>query len=326
LSRSAQLLPFIALLDRIGAPTDRGIERNRLPPNLREDPSLLLSTHAQAAFVGDMSLREGIDEFDWLACSRDLELIPLTACGIGSAPTLLRALVIAVEQGRLDASGTRVWLEAQDDTILFHHRSAVEPGASGASHLAVMRTAILISLVRVFAGSNWLPPECQLPVEEEVGCLVGVERGAIRIRRAAGDGWIRIPRSLLAAPPRVYLSPTRNAGATDADRPALDLVGSLQQALRPYLCQGGPPIHEAAALAGMSVRSLQRELAHEGTSYRELLQRVKFSVARELLAQPDAKINEIAHRTGYEDQAHFTRLFQRLAGMSPSEYRTSLSE
>jgi AraC-like DNA-binding protein len=105
-----------------------------------------------------------------------------------------------------------------------------------------------------------------------------------------------------------------------------DLVGSLGQALRPYLAAGAPSLREAADLAGTSVRSLQRELARAGSSYRDVLQRAKLDTARELLEQPEVRILEVAFETGFSDPAHFTHFFRRLAGVTPRQYRTTLLE
>jgi len=324
LSRAAQLVPFISLLDRIGAPIDRGIERHRLPPVLREEPLTLLSTYAHAAFVEDMALREGIDDFHWLEQCRDLSIIPGVARGVCRARTLFDALVVVTERARLDASGSKGWLEYQQDTISLHYRSAVLPGTPGADHLALIRTGVAISIVRLFAGPDWLPAECGLPFGGDIRPLLGSELGNLPIRRMADSGWIRIPRSLLALPPRPSQPIAAQIGTMDLETPAVDLVGSLEQALGPYACEGGPSIREAAALAGMSARSLQRHLARADISYRSLLQRVKFSLARELLARPDVKMAEIAREVGYRDQAHFTRFFRSYAGMCPTEYRASL--
>jgi len=37
--------------------------------------------------------------------------------------------------------------------------------------------------------------------------------------------------------------------------------------------------------------------------------------------EPDALITVIAHLLDYSDSAHFTRLFKRIIGYKPSEYR-----
>ena len=43
--------------------------------------------------------------------------------------------------------------------------------------------------------------------------------------------------------------------------------------------------------------------------------------AKQLLADPRNKINEIAARVGYGDQNYFGKTFKKVVGLSPSEYR-----
>jgi two-component system response regulator YesN len=45
--------------------------------------------------------------------------------------------------------------------------------------------------------------------------------------------------------------------------------------------------------------------------------------ARELLEQPDVKIADVAHETGFSNPAHFIRFFRALSGATPREYRAS---
>lgn len=43
--------------------------------------------------------------------------------------------------------------------------------------------------------------------------------------------------------------------------------------------------------------------------------------AKELLAEPELKINEIGYRVGYESSPHFSRTFKKVVGITPAEYR-----
>jgi AraC-like DNA-binding protein len=45
--------------------------------------------------------------------------------------------------------------------------------------------------------------------------------------------------------------------------------------------------------------------------------------ARRLLEQPDAALSDIALRSGFADQAHFTRFFKREFGVTPGVVRHS---
>jgi AraC-like DNA-binding protein len=327
LSRAYQLLPRIAFLDRIGAPVERGLQRNKLPPSLRERPRMLVSTRANAAFAGDMARREGIEDFGWRAASSQLdEISPGLVTKLRRSPTLLHALESLCALAYRETSTLQMWLEERGDDLFLCHLSPIEPGALGADELCKMRTALMISIARIFTEPDWVPIECGFAVESEIGTSIREELRDARILRSPRCGWMRLPRSILSRSPRTPVPVEARAGTEAEEEPAPDLVGSLAQVLRPYLPTGAPSIQDAAALAGTSVRTLQRELAREGSSYREVLQLVKFDAARDFLKEPGVKILEVAYETGFGDPAHFTRFFRKLGGMTPREYRATLAE
>jgi AraC-like DNA-binding protein len=70
----------------------------------------------------------------------------------------------------------------------------------------------------------------------------------------------------------------------------------------------------------MSVRTLKRKLAEEGTSYSDLTDQVQLGRAVSL-RRSVLTVDEIADRLGYSDAANFTRAFRRWTGKSPRAYR-----
>ena len=80
-------------------------------------------------------------------------------------------------------------------------------------------------------------------------------------------------------------------------------------------------VADAAAALGLSLRTLQRQLAAAGTSYRSLLGEVRVRRAAMYLARPGTTLAEIGFLCGFADQAHFTREFTRRAGLPPARYR-----
>jgi len=80
-------------------------------------------------------------------------------------------------------------------------------------------------------------------------------------------------------------------------------------------------VADAAAALGLSLRTLQRQLAAAGTSYRSLLGEVRVRQAAICLARPGTTLAEIGFLCGFADQAHFTREFTRRAGLPPARYR-----
>ncbi len=83
-------------------------------------------------------------------------------------------------------------------------------------------------------------------------------------------------------------------------------------------------IERIAEVAGVSRRTLQRALAAEGNTFRELIDSARFQVARQKLTDPAANIDEISRLLGYSESTHFSRAFRRIAGRTPSEYRKDL--
>ena len=43
--------------------------------------------------------------------------------------------------------------------------------------------------------------------------------------------------------------------------------------------------------------------------------------ARRLLLDPDLPVSEVAVACGYDDALYFSRVFRRVCGVSPTEYR-----
>jgi AraC-like DNA-binding protein len=77
-----------------------------------------------------------------------------------------------------------------------------------------------------------------------------------------------------------------------------------------------------ARACGLSTSRLHAVFAAAtGTSPARFLQRRRMARAEQLLISGDLLIREVAARTGYGDEFHFSRLFKRLHGTSPLAYR-----
>jgi AraC-like DNA-binding protein len=325
LSRCRQLLPFVDFLERAGAPVDHGLERSGLPPAARERPDSFVGTRAMSRFVRDMASREGIDAIGWkvyAATDPASFLGPTMTRALFGSPSLLSALRLLVSGFNRESSTLRLWLEEAEEEILLCHESPVER-AMNVSDLSAGRASGLISIIRGFAGPDWTPIECGIVGEDANTPVVCEALPETRIVRAPDFGWLRLPRSILALPSRRRPAQSPGHGAEAEEEAAADLIGSLRQLLRPYLARRPPTLQEAAELAGTSVRSLQRDLAASGISYRDVLLRAKLDTARGLLRQPDIPIMDVAQQAGFSDQANFTRFFRNCAGLTPSAYRSA---
>nr|WP_272211646.1 helix-turn-helix transcriptional regulator [Marinicella sp. W31]MDC2877537.1 helix-turn-helix transcriptional regulator [Marinicella sp. W31] len=87
------------------------------------------------------------------------------------------------------------------------------------------------------------------------------------------------------------------------------------------LLEGKSDIDGAARMAGLSVQGLQRRLRSTGYTYKDILEVARRTRAVMLLTQTSVSIAEIAFSLGYDEQANFTRAFNRWLGCSPSTFR-----
>ena len=99
---------------------------------------------------------------------------------------------------------------------------------------------------------------------------------------------------------------------------------ALAQAMDFALAHLDEPLNLAvvARAAGLSTRSLSRRFSTEaGMPWRRFLHTARMLQAMELLAQPDARVGDVALAVGFTSFAGFSHAFTRFAGQAPSSFR-----
>jgi len=76
-----------------------------------------------------------------------------------------------------------------------------------------------------------------------------------------------------------------------------------------------------AHIFGISRRTLSRRLAEESTSFTEIFDEVRLSLARSMVQDPGLSIADIAFFLQYSEPSAFHRSFRRQTGMTPRAYR-----
>src|SRR6266567_5276369 len=59
-----------------------------------------------------------------------------------------------------------------------------------------------------------------------------------------------------------------------------------------------------------------------GLNFTEYLSRVRIEKAKNLLLNPNLRVSEIAYAVGFQSLTHFNRVFKKILGQSPTDYRT----
>ena len=61
--------------------------------------------------------------------------------------------------------------------------------------------------------------------------------------------------------------------------------------------------------------------ANNNEGFSEYVNKVRVEKAKEMLVATEESISEISDRVGYSDQSYFTKVFKKMTGVSPSQYR-----
>ncbi|AUF96857.1 AraC family transcriptional regulator [Pseudomonas sp. 02C 26] len=85
--------------------------------------------------------------------------------------------------------------------------------------------------------------------------------------------------------------------------------------------QNPRPLEEVAHHMHCSARTLRRQLGVFKTSYRQILDEVRFEKAKLMLKEGKLHTDQIAERLGFCDGAGFRRAFQRWSGLAPGAYK-----
>jgi YesN/AraC family two-component response regulator len=61
-----------------------------------------------------------------------------------------------------------------------------------------------------------------------------------------------------------------------------------------------------------------------GLNFTEYVSRVRIESAKNLLLNPNLRISEIAYQVGFQSLTHFNRVFKKVVGESPTDYRAKV--
>ena len=86
-----------------------------------------------------------------------------------------------------------------------------------------------------------------------------------------------------------------------------------------------PSAESVADSLNMSVTTLRRRLQKEDTSYQKIKDECRREAATNYLSYGELSNNEIAELMGFDDSSAFFRSFKKWTGMTPGDYRRSLT-
>lgn len=312
-------------------------QENLIAPSLRAQLDSLKSTDLVAVRRWQALLEEAI-------ALRPLAKAPALAIGAGVKPRHVGLLGYLVLSCR---SLGEALLAYQRYESLFYGRNLVEVSATG-DHmqlrwLAADTTGELADTVSIAALVSFLrrllpdpheltatrvsftfaePADGRHAYEDYFGCEVSF---------AADYTQVEFPLAYLGlalehTDPSLKMLLDRQAQALLAALPDVDpFVRSVQQLLLQGLPEG-LQLSQVAQALHLSERSLQRRLSQRHSSWRQLLEETRRSLADHYLRDASLSLAEVALLLGYSEHSAFSRACQSWHRQSPLKRRLSLKE
>jgi AraC-like DNA-binding protein len=203
------------------------------------------------------------------------------------------------------------------DTHLHH--------VNGAQHVHEAMPFLLIDLARNYLGEAWMPDWVEMTMDARAGGMGANAFPTQDIRYGSDLPGIAMRKADLRA---------RNPDPPDAsnlvrleDLPSLmgltppeTVADEVLTILRAQFIHGPPSADIVARRLASGVRSLQRSLQAEGTSFREVQQQFLKERAMALLAETDLQVCEVARALGYREPDSFRRAFVKWTGAPPTHF------
>lgn len=325
LVRSKVLAPIVRFLDQEGVTYEELFEAAKLSPRLIERPNDLFPLAQGFALSEEIARVLGLDDVGLLAGSHveitDFGQLGDIVCGAATLSEALHSLIRGITAFN---TAERLSLDRRGERLLFCHRFAIRP-VSGQRHADCYAVVVMIKAAQLALGADWKPelillPESERKRKHQYEAFFKTNIGF------DNETWaISVPPARLTDPIRKTELRGNSPERAVPPSPARDLVGSLREMVRPSLQRAYPDIGHAAALAGVSVSTLQRRLRESGITYSELVETERLRLSIELLTQGEFKICDVASELGYTEPANFIRAFRKWTGLTPSQFRAHQS-
>jgi AraC-like DNA-binding protein len=312
----------------------RGVDSAALLAAVGLAPELLASPEARVplatvrALWDEAAARSGDVHFGLHAG----EAVPRGAFGVleytaGAGATLGDGLRLLARYTRLVDQAAEVTLEVQGARATLCHALPGDPLGAG-PHASAFILAGLLSYARQATGTPLAPLEVRLPHPAPADAREHARVFGGPVRFGAPDVALVLPASALPLP-----LATADAGLlailqAHAEEllarlapPAGETTSRVRALLLPRLAEGEPEVGAAARALGLSSRTLQRRLADEGATFREVHDALRRELALRHVGEGRLSLAEVAFLLGFQEPSAFHRAFRRWTGTTPGAWR-----
>ena len=331
LVRAAALTGYFDVAEDLGLQVAPLLRRAGLTRSMMSNPEQMLPADSVIGLLEESARASGCDTFGLrMADERRLSDIGLLSLLILHQATLRHAIgVVAEFRNRINSTLTLQLEEHEDVAFLREHIALNRPLA--VRQVSDVALGVLYKMCRSIMLESWRPhcvcfsyerPAADRGLYERLfDCPLHFRSDFDGIVIENGDLDRPLPRAdmALAAHARELVSAVMGPGQRSVSE-------EVEQSIRLLLPAGRASIGETAHSLGTNVRTLQRRLEQEDSSFSDLLDRVRVQQVRKHLANSQLRLTDVAHLLGYAGLASFSAWYRARFNATPSEGRRNVRQ
>ncbi len=316
-----------ALVRQLGADPIAVLAQVGLAPDSLDRPEQRIPYASMGALFREAAMRTGCAHFG-LLCGRAWHLANLGLLGevVRNSPTVGSALRTLAVYQHLNSEGGLAYFMDRGGVVDLGY-AIYAPGTVGTNQIYDALMAGGCNFMRELCGASWAPSEVFFPHAKppNIEPYRQFFRASLRFDsefcalRFSAD-WIDRPVQE-ADPVRLQIAEAQAEAASRGD-----LLPQVFRTVRALLLRGQTSGDDVAQVLAMHRRTLNRRLSAQGATFHDVLDQVRFEVARELLGDTQAAIDDIAASLGYAGVSPFMRSFRRWSGTTPARWRRAADE
>ena len=325
MTRVTVLVPVAEATRHFNVPVEKLLRNRGLPTLEIDDPTLWVPTHAVVMLARDVQRIIGPEAYGlWLERSSDLSELGPFINVLRRSRTLYDALNRYSRFYRQFRSYANLSMARHGDD-LWMRRSVDSKMAANNGTLQLYALSEIRKVVQLVAGQSWQPERIVLQTDNDSILKTMPHLADADAVLDAEYCAIAIPLELLSRP----ITRRNGSGITEfADDDAADLSPppegfseAVLEIISTQFRERYPDIDTVAESMGLHRRGLQRRLAVEGLTFRDLIDHHRFETAKRLITEERVRLTDVAAELEYANASGFSRAFQRWAGVSPRRYR-----
>jgi AraC-like DNA-binding protein len=322
LIRSSLLSGFPALVADLGGPLEEILEEAGLSLEQIEQPTLLIPFEKQIRLVQLATRSCGVEQFGLeLAKRQDMAVFGALTVLIMNCNSVLQGMKLFGRYLHYSVQAVKLEMREQNGLVYFIVDTQY-PAAAASDQFWDHSLALSYNLIRMLGGPDWAPRSVYLsrPEPDEPGNYSRYFRSPV----AFGSEF-----SGLVFEAKVLQQPISSAVSSVPHQLQEYLrknfegnfLEQMRQLINSLLPTRNCTAKAVADCLGYSLRTLQRKLQAEQTSFQAQIDQVRRELAISCLQEPRYRLTDIAELLGFAELSIFSRSFKRWFGVTPSQWR-----